>query len=48
MERSLFKKELERVLDFAELSENRIDSYVALETALTYYELSLYSSDEKP
>ncbi|MCD4663843.1 MAG: DEAD/DEAH box helicase family protein, partial [Bacteroidales bacterium] len=41
MERSLIKKELERVVDFSGLSMNKIDSYEELKNILDYYNLNL-------
>lgn len=41
MEKSLFKKELQRVFDFARLAMNPMDSYLELEIALQQYGLSL-------
>ena len=42
MERSLVKKEIERVRDFAMLSENADYAYTELEEILSYYNLSLF------
>ena len=41
MERNLIKKELERVVDFSELSMNKIDSYEELKGILDFYNLNL-------
>ena len=41
MERSLVRKELERVVDFANLAMNKTDTYEALKTILNYYNLNL-------
>lgn len=41
MEKNLFKKELERVVDFANLAINKIDSYESLKATLDYYNLNL-------
>lgn len=41
MERNLLKKELERVVDFSELSINKIDTYEELKEVLDYYNLNL-------
>lgn len=41
MERSLVSKELERVVDFADLSLNKSDTYTALKDILNYYDLNL-------
>ncbi len=41
MERNLIKKELERVVDFSELSMNKIDTYEELKDILDYYNLNL-------
>lgn len=49
LERNLLKSELERVRNFALLSENSVDSITALDSVLEYYNLSIfnYSKDEK-
>jgi superfamily II DNA or RNA helicase len=41
MERNLLKKEIERVVDFSELSMNKIDTYEVLQEILDYYNLNL-------
>jgi superfamily II DNA or RNA helicase len=41
MERNLVSKELERVVDFADLSMNKSDTYKALKEMLDYYDLNL-------
>jgi superfamily II DNA or RNA helicase len=41
MERNLVKKELERVVDFSELSMNKIDTYNELQSVLGYYDINL-------
>jgi superfamily II DNA or RNA helicase len=41
MERKLVSKELERVVDFADLSMNKTDTYIALKDVLDYYNLNL-------
>jgi len=41
MEKNLIKKELERVVDFSELSMNKMDTYEELEELLDYYNLNL-------
>lgn len=41
MEKNLIKKELERVVDFSELSMNKMDTYEELEEILDYYNLNL-------
>jgi len=41
MERNLLKKELERVVDFSELSMNKADTHGELEEILDYYNLNL-------
>jgi superfamily II DNA or RNA helicase len=41
MERNLIKKELERVVDFSELSMNKMDTYEELKEILDYYNLNL-------
>jgi superfamily II DNA or RNA helicase len=41
MERSLVKKELERVVDFSSLAMNKVDTYEALKKTLEYYNLNL-------
>ena len=41
MEKNLIKKELERVVDFSELSMNKMDTYGELEEILDYYNLNL-------
>jgi superfamily II DNA or RNA helicase len=48
MERNLVSKELERVVDFCDLSMNKIDTYHELEPILDYYNLNLndYSQNE--
>jgi superfamily II DNA or RNA helicase len=42
MEKSLVKKELERVVDFANLAINKTDTYTRLKEILDYYKLNLY------
>lgn len=42
MERNLVRKELERVVDFSNLSMNKMDTYEALNDVLDYYNLNLY------
>jgi superfamily II DNA or RNA helicase len=42
MERSLLRKELERVVDFSEMSMNKIDAYDELKEVLDFYNLNLY------
>ena len=46
MERNLFKKELERVVDFSSLSLNKIDTYEELKNILEYYNLNLFDFEE--
>jgi superfamily II DNA or RNA helicase len=41
MERSLIRKELERVVDFSRLSKNKSDTYKELKDVLDYYNLNL-------
>lgn len=41
MERNLLIKELERVVDFSELSMNKIDTFERLEEVLKYYNINL-------
>ena len=41
MERNLVKKELERVMDFASLAMNKMDTYEELKEVLDYYNLNL-------
>lgn len=41
MEKSLVKKELERVVDFANLAMNKTDTYETLKSILDYYNLNL-------
>jgi superfamily II DNA or RNA helicase len=41
MEKGLVKKELERVVDFANLSMNKTDTYETLKSILDYYNLNL-------
>lgn len=41
MEKGLVKKELERVVDFANLAMNKIDTYEILKSILDYYDLNL-------
>jgi hypothetical protein len=41
MERNLVKKELERVVDFANLAMNKTDTYDSLKEVLNYYNLNL-------
>ena len=45
MERSLVKKELERVKDFASLALNKMDTYEALKDVLNFYNLNLYNEN---
>ena len=47
MERSLVKKELERVVDFSVLAMNKMDTFEVLKDTLNYYNLNLYDF-EKP
>jgi len=42
MEKGLVKKELERVVDFANLAMNKTDTYETLKSILEYYNLNLY------
>lgn len=44
MEKKLIKSELERVIDFANLSLNKMDTYKTLKPILDYYNLSLYDN----
>ena len=46
MERSLVKKELERVIDFSSLALNNMDTYNELEEVLNFYKLSLYEQND--
>ena len=46
MERSMIKKELERVLDFASLSTNCSHAENVLEDILNYYNLNLYCNEQ--
>jgi superfamily II DNA or RNA helicase len=41
MEKGLIKKELERVVDFANLSMNKTETYKTLKNILEYYNLNL-------
>jgi superfamily II DNA or RNA helicase len=41
MERNLVRKELERVVDFSNLSMNKMDTYESLKDILEYYKLNL-------
>jgi hypothetical protein len=41
MEKGLVKKELERVVDFANLAMNKTDTYETLKNILDYYNLNL-------
>ena len=41
MEKGLVKKELERVVDFADLAMNKTDTYQTLKNVLDYYRLNL-------
>lgn len=41
MEKSLVKKELERVVDFANLAMNKMDTYETMKSILDYYNLNL-------
>jgi ERCC4-related helicase len=41
MEKGLVKKELERVVDFANLAMNKTDTYLTLKSILDYYNLNL-------
>lgn len=41
MEKGLVKKELERVVDFANLSMNKTETYLTLKNILEYYDLNL-------
>jgi len=42
MERSLVRNELKRVVDFSDLSMNKIDTYEILKETLEFYNLNLY------
>ena len=42
MEKSMIKKELERVVDFSTLALNKPDTYNELKSILNYYNLNLY------
>lgn len=44
MEKNLIKSELERVVDFSNLSLNKMDTYKTLKPILDYYNLSLYDN----
>ena len=44
MEKNLIKSELERVIDFSNLSLNKMDTYKTLKPILDYYNLSLYDN----
>lgn len=44
MEKNLIKSELERVIDFSNLSLNKMDTYMTLKPILDYYNLSLYDN----
>jgi len=46
MERSLVKKELERVKDFSSLALNSMDTYYELEEVLSFYNLNLYKKND--
>jgi superfamily II DNA or RNA helicase len=46
MERSLVKKELERVIDFASLALNDMETYYELEEVLNLYNLNLYEKND--
>jgi superfamily II DNA or RNA helicase len=46
MERSLVKKELERVIDFASLALNDMETYYELEEVLSFYNLNLYEKND--
>lgn len=43
MEKSLVKKELERVVDFANLAMNKTETYEVMKNILDHYNLSLYN-----
>ncbi|MFK7946306.1 MAG: DEAD/DEAH box helicase family protein [Saprospiraceae bacterium] len=45
MERSLVKKELDRVKDFAALASNKMDTYEVLKNVLDFYNLNLYNEN---
>lgn len=44
MEKSIIKKELERVVDFSTLAMNKPDTYEVLKPILSYYNINLYDS----
>ena len=44
MEKNLIKSELERVIDFSNLSLNKMNTYKTLKPILDYYNLSLYDN----
>ncbi|WP_134355968.1 DEAD/DEAH box helicase family protein [Flavobacterium psychrophilum] len=44
MEKSMIKKELERVVDFSNLAINKIDTYNELRPILNHYNLNLYDT----
>jgi superfamily II DNA or RNA helicase len=46
MERNLVKKELERVVDFASLALNSMETYNELEEVLSFYNLNLYEKND--
>ncbi len=46
MERSLVRKEIERVVDFSTLAMNRADTYDTLKDTLDYYNLNLYDFED--
>jgi superfamily II DNA or RNA helicase len=42
VERNMLKKELERVVNFSSLSNNKMDTFIELKEILEYYKLNLY------
>jgi superfamily II DNA or RNA helicase len=47
MERTMVKKELERVVDFSFLALNKMDTFEALESTLQYYNLNLFDINDQ-
>lgn len=47
MEKSIIKKELERVVDFSTLALNKPDTYESLRPILSYYNIHLYEDQTK-
>ncbi len=47
MEKTMVKKELERVVDFSFLALNKMDTFEALESILEYYNLNLFDINDR-